>query len=135
MGQAQHFDQGQNWKAKNAASIKLRAGDGRKHEVTVRDSGVHLTDAEIAEAAARRDTERARLDAERAAQEAARRGRAREQRADTKTASKDHTPSGWVPANKRTDYSDPLARANDPRRPGPATTKGQKKRRAIRPGN
>lgn len=34
------------------------------------------------------------------------------QRADARS----NTPAGWVPANLRSDYSDPLARANDPRR-------------------
>lgn len=116
MAQAQHFEQGQNWRAKNAASIKLRAGDGRKHPVEVRAADEQLTEEQLADAAKRRDAERARIDAKREAAEAARRGAARERRADDRAAARSHTPAGWVPANQRNDYFDPMSRANDPRR-------------------
>lgn len=116
MAQAQHFEQGQNWRAKNAASIKLRAGDGRKHPVEVRAVDEKQTEEQLAEAARRRDAERARIDAKREAAEAARRGAARERRADDRAAERYHTPAGWVPANPRSDYSDPMSRVNDPRR-------------------
>lgn len=145
MGQAQHFEQGENWKAKNAASIRLRVGDGRKHAVETRQVAPELDEQQRRAAEQLREGQRAALSKQREAAEARRRGAAREKRADDRAAERDHTPSGWQPANQRQGqrrYSDPLARENDPRRQAAERerqqVKGQskpKKRRIIRPGN
>jgi hypothetical protein len=142
MGQAQHFEQGQNWKAKNAASIRLRVGDGQKHAVETRQVESQLTDEQRREAERKREEHRAGIAKQRQAQEARRRGDAREKRADDLTAERDHTPDGWKPANRRA-YSDPLAQQNDPRRKADAEKRRDqqtrprkpKKRRVIRPGS
>ena len=130
MGQAQHFEQGSNWKAKSAASIKLRVGDGKKHPVQESSTGSSMTPEEKAQAEARRSRERTRLEHERQAREGRDRGARREAAQDAKHASRDHTPEGWVPANRR-GYVDPLASALDSRPKGPLP-KRKKKRRSRR---
>jgi hypothetical protein len=146
MGQAQHFDQGQNWKAKNAASIRLRVGDGQKHAVETRHGEPALSAEQRRAAEDRREVQRAELAKSREAQDARRRGAVRDKRADDRTAERDHTPAGWKPANQRQGgqrYSDPLSAENDPRRKGErernqAQAAGQgkpKRRRIVRPGN
>lgn len=145
MGQAQNFEQGQNWKAKNAASIRLRVGDGRKHAVESRKVEPALTDAQRRAAEDAREAQRVALAKQREAQEARRRGAARDKRADDRTAERDHTPAGWKAANQRQGgrYSDPLAAENDPRRQAAERERQQakltgpqkKKRRIVRPGN
>lgn len=166
MGQAQHFEQGQNWRAKNTASVRLRSSDGRKHAVALRQVPVSLTDEQIAAAERTRAIARARAEAQLEAEKARRQATARKQQAVRKRAEQElleqrrnakgnpsrklssqsrntqkdkapgNTPEGWVPANRRSDYKDPMARANDPRRLGPNLPKTAKqKRRVIRPGN
>lgn len=146
MGQAQNFEQGQNWKAKNAASIRLRVGDGRKHAVESRQVEPALTDAQRHAAEDAREAQRIALSKQREAQEARRRGAARDKRADDRTAERDHTPAGWKPANQRQGerrYSDPLSAESDPRRQAAERERQQnkltglpkKKRRIVRPGN
>jgi hypothetical protein len=129
MAQAQHFEQGSNWKAKNAASIRLRVGDGKKHAVaeSIVDPALSHTDRVRAEAI--RDSERSRLAREREAREGRERGAHRDAAMDAKHASRDHTPEGWVPANRR-GFVDPLASAADPRPRGPLPKR--KKRRSRR---
>ena len=131
MGQAQHFEQGSNWKAKNAASIKLRAGDGKKHEVTESRVEPSLTPAERERALARREQERARIAKARQAREGRNRGARRDTEMDAKHASGDHTPAGWVPANRR-GFVDPLSRAADPRPSGPIPKRKKGRRRSRR---
>lgn len=142
MGQAQHYDQGQNWKAKNAASIRLRVGDGRKHEVQTRQVETAMSDEQRQAAEGMRESQRQSFAKQREAQEARRRAAANDKRADDQSAERDHTPDGWKPANQRQGqqrYRDPLARANDPRRKADVerqrNPQRKKKRRAIRPGN
>lgn len=122
MGQAQHFEQGSNWKAKNAASIKLRAGDGKNHPVSESRVESSMTLAERERALARREQERTRIEKARQARD---RGARRDTEMDAKHASGDHTPAGWVPANRR-GFVDPLTRAADPRPSAPIS----KRRRA-----
>jgi len=131
MGQAQHFEQGSNWKAKNAASIRLRLGDGRKHPVQQSTAESAMTPAERARADARREQERTRLENERQAREGRERGARRDAALDAKHASQDHTPEGWVPANRR-GFVDPLSQAADPRPRGPLPKRKKGRRRSRR---
>lgn len=121
MGEARGFEQGTNWKAKNAASIRLRVGDGRKHPV--RSSSVEALSPTQQEQADRlREQERQRFEKERQARQGRARGARREAALDARHAEKDHTPEGWVPANQR-GYVDPLSRAADPRPTAPLKKK------------
>lgn len=121
MGEARKFEQGTNWKAKNAASIRLRVADGRKHPV--RSSPLEaLSPQQRAQADQRRDRERERLEKEQQARVGRARGERREALLDSRHAEKNHTPEGWVPANQR-GYVDPLSRAADPRPTAPLKKK------------
>lgn len=128
--EAQHFEQGTNWKARNAASIKLRVGDGKKHPVQARSADPSMTPEELERADARREQARSQLERERQAAEARARGARREAALDARHASRDHTPPGWVPANRR-GYIDPLSNATDPR-PTKPLPKRKTKRRSRR---
>lgn len=119
--ESQNFDRGTNWKAKNAASIKLRSGDGKKHPVEVRTAPT-LTGEERARAEQVRAAEQDRIARQRQAREAAARGEQRDARAEARHAERDHTPEGWVPANRR-GFVDPLSRAADPRPKAPLRKK------------
>lgn len=125
--EASNFEQGTNWKAKNAASIKLRSGDGKKHPVRTVQDEPKLSQSESDQANARRAKERERLEKASQAKAARQRGAQREKKMDARHAEKDHTPHGWVPANQRA-YVDPFSRAEDPRRSGPLP---KKKRRGT----
>ena len=105
-----------SWNAKNTNSIRLRTGDGAKHPVEVTTAEPTLTPEEIERAAGERAREAERIRARREAGERARRAAAAQAREDSKHASADHAPAGWVPANRRTDYVDPFAKNSDPRR-------------------
>jgi hypothetical protein len=131
MAQAQHFEQGSNWKAKNAASIRLRVGDGKKHPVAESSVDPALTPSERESADARRQLERERLAREHQAREGRERGARRDAAMDAKHASKDHTPAGWVPANRR-GFVDPLSQAADPRPTGPLPKRKKGRRRSRR---
>lgn len=122
MSEVRGFEQGTNWKAKNAASIRLRAGDGRKHPVRSTHATSSLSAAEKELADERRERERERLAKERQAREARDRGAHREAAMDARHADRDHTPAGWVPANRR-GYVDPLSTAADPRPTAPLKKK------------
>lgn len=84
MAQAQHFEQGSNWRAKNAASIRLRVGDGKKHSVAESSVDPALTPSEREGADARRQLERERLAREHQAREARERGARRDAAMDAK---------------------------------------------------
>lgn len=94
MGEAQHFERGQNWRAKNINSIKLDTR-GRKHPVTLVQGAAPSAEVQAA-MEARRAAEKRRLETEKAdASERARRA-ARARKADAEHAEKDHTPDGWA---------------------------------------
>lgn len=122
MGEAQNFEQGSNWKAKNAASIRLRVGDGRKHPVRTSSTVPALSPEQQERADRLRAQERERLAKERQARAGRAHGARREAALDARHAEKDHTPEGWVPANRR-GYVDPLSRAADPRPTAPLKKK------------
>lgn len=122
MGDARGFEQGTNWKAKNAASIRLRVGDGKKHPVRSSDGAPRLTPEEQQRADMRREQERERIAKERQARAGRARGQRREAGLDARHAERDHTPKGWVPANRR-GYVDPLSQAADPRPTAPLKKK------------
>lgn len=128
--ESRHFEQGANWKARNAASIKLRVGDGKKHPVQATSAAPPMTREEQERADGRREQVRAQLESERQAAEARALGARRESAMDARHASRDHTPPGWVPANRR-GYVDPLSNAADPR-PTKPLPKRKKKRRSRR---
>lgn len=122
MGEAQNFEQGTNWRAKNAASIKLRVGDGRKHPVHTSSTPQALSPEQRERAEKLRAQERERLAKEQQARVGRNRGARHEAALDARHAKKDHTPEGWVPANQR-GYVDPLSRAADPRPTAPLKKK------------
>ncbi len=130
--EAQHFEQGTNWTARNAASIKLRVGDGKKHLVQATSADSSMTPEELERADARREQGRSQLESERVAAEARARGARREAALDTRHASRDHTPPGWVPANRR-GHIDPLSNTADPRpsKPLPKRKKNRRSRREL----
>ena len=120
--ESHNFEQGTNWKAKNAASIRLRAGDGKKHPVTETTTTPKLTGEARARAERIRAAEQDRIARQRQAREAAARGAARDALAEGRHAERSHTPDGWVPANRR-GFVDPLSRAADPRPKAPLRKK------------
>lgn len=126
-GESGNFEHGTNWKAENAASIKLRAGDGKKHPVTQTRVAPTLSSEEIARGEARRLQERARLAAQRQDKKRRARGAQKAAALDARHAERDHTPDGWLPASSR-GFVDPLSRAADPRR-ATAAPKRKKRRR------
>jgi len=100
------------WRGKNTNAIRLRSGDGVQHPVRITQTEPTLSVDEGARRVAARD----RLAAEARAARDAQNRREKRRAADRQKTPKAATPTGWVPANRRADYSDPLARAADPRR-------------------
>lgn len=119
---AENFERSTNWKAKNAASIRLRAGDGKKHPVTETQTTPTLTGEARVRAEKIRAAEQDRLARQRQAREAAAHGAARDAKAESRHADRGHTPAGWVPANRR-GFVDPLSREADPRPKAPLKKK------------
>ncbi len=93
MGEAQHFEQGQNWRAKNINSIKLDT-KGKTHPVTVVQGSAPSPEVQ-AEMQARRLAAKRRLEAEKADASKRAERAARARKADAEHAEKDHTPDGW----------------------------------------
>lgn len=129
--EAQNFERGTNWKAKNAASIRLRSGDGKKHPVITTNTAPTLTGEARARAERIRVAEQDRIARQRQAREAAARGAARDAKAESRHADRGHTPDGWVPANRR-GFRDPLSFEADPRPKAPLKKKKKKFRRGRR---
>lgn len=107
------------WPARNSNSIRLRTSDGTRADVEVRTSAPVLSDEQIEAGLARHANAKKQLEEAASRQQARDQARLRAKKADEKHAAGDHTPSGWVPANQRDDYIDPLAKDRDPRRRTP----------------
>lgn len=106
MGEAQHFERGQNWRAKNINSIKLDI-KGKKHPVEVRRVEA-MSDEQAAAATARRQATKRVLETEQADRKRREVRRIAAMKADVDHAEEGHTPEGWVPASRR-GFVDPFS--------------------------
>lgn len=104
------------WPARNRNAIRLRVSDGTRADIEVRTSVPALSDEQIAAGLTRRADAKKGLEDAALRQQIRVQARLRAKKADEKHAAGAHTPSGWVPANQRNDYIDPLAKDRDPRR-------------------
>jgi len=84
--------------------------------VQERQSDPALSAEEIEAGLARRAEAKKMLEENAARERAREEAKLRAKKADEKHAAGRHAPSGWVPANRRKDYVDPLAKDRDPRR-------------------
>lgn len=104
------------WPSRNKNAIRLRISDGTHAEVEVRTGRPSLSSEQTAAGLARRAEAKMKLEDAASRQEAREQARLRAKKADDKHAAADHIPTGWVAANQRNDYIDPLAKERDPRR-------------------